>query len=107
MRNRVPPLQYSKKTALKNGGKAAIFACRFFEFWRGGTRFLIIFSKDFGKLSLITARDNSQLSLKHSFSINWDPQMGALRVHLGRQGATSAMGRNLFAKLAMKLLVTT
>ena len=39
------------------GGFAAHFACGFFEFWRGGTPLLIIFSVEFATLSLTTARD--------------------------------------------------
>ena len=40
------------------GGFAANIACGFAEFWRCGTRFLIIFLQVFAVLSLITARDN-------------------------------------------------
>ena len=57
MRNRVPPPKTRKK-APKNGGFAAHFACGFFEFWGVEFRFLIIFSEEFAKLSLILARDN-------------------------------------------------
>ena len=60
MRERVPPLQNSKKKAPNIGGFAANIACGFFEFWRGGTRSLIVFLEDFAKESLITARDNTQ-----------------------------------------------
>ena len=56
MRNRVPPLQNSKNPHTKCAAKPP-FLVPFFEFWRGGTRFLIIFSEEFAKLSLITARD--------------------------------------------------
>ena len=42
------------------GGEAAIFGALFFEFWKGRTRFLIIFSEGFAKLSLITARDDTK-----------------------------------------------
>ena len=35
-----------------------MFWCPFFEFWRVGILFLIIFSEDFSKLSLTPARDN-------------------------------------------------
>ena len=51
--------QNSKKRAPKNGGKAAMKGCVFFEFWGVEFRFLIIFSEEFAKLSLILARDNN------------------------------------------------
>ena len=62
MRNRNSTRQNLKK-GTQNDGFAAHFACGFFEFWRGGTRFLIIFSEEFAALSLITARDNKPLAL--------------------------------------------
>ena len=48
-----------EKPARNIGGEAANIGCLFFEFWRGGTRSLIVFLEDFAKGSLITARDNS------------------------------------------------
>ena len=47
--------QKSKKRAPENGGKAAMLGCGFFKFWGLEFRFLIMFSKEFAKLSLITA----------------------------------------------------
>ena len=58
MRNRVPPLQNLKNPHAKWAAKPP-FLVPFFKFWRGGTRFLIIFSKEFANLALIAAHDNS------------------------------------------------
>ena len=40
--------------ARKNGGKAAMEGCGFFEFWGVEFQFLTIFSEEFAKLLLIT-----------------------------------------------------
>ena len=63
MRNRNSTPKTRKK-GTKNGGFAAHFACGLFEFWGVEFRFLIIFSEEIAKLSLITARDNS--AAKHN-----------------------------------------
>ena len=44
--------------APKVGGFAAHFACRFFEFWRGGTRSRIVFLEVSAHWPLILSDDN-------------------------------------------------
>jgi len=58
MRERVPPFQNPEKRNI--GGFAANIWYPFFEFWRGGTRSLIVILEHFAKESLITARDNKK-----------------------------------------------
>ena len=48
-----------EKPARKVGGEAVHFWCPFFEFWRGGTRFLILFLEVFARRPLTLSYDNS------------------------------------------------
>ena len=63
----IPPPK-TRKTRTQNGRRSRHFWCPFFEFWGVEFRFLIIFSEEFAKLSLITARDNTKFFKKLIFS---------------------------------------
>ena len=48
-----------ERKAPKVGGFAANFACGFFEFWRGGSHFLIVFLKVFARRPLSRSYDKT------------------------------------------------
>ena len=69
MRERVPPIQNSKKNAREVGGEAAISSCAFFELWRRGTRSRII---------VLEVAASSSLILGHAKWAAKPPTFGAL-----------------------------
>ena len=52
------PPKLEKRTP-KVGGFAANFVCGFFEFWRGGSRFLIVLPEILARRPLIPSYDNT------------------------------------------------
>ena len=60
MRSECHPSKPQKKGTNKNDGFAANFACGFFDFWKGGTRFLIVFLEIVARRPLTLFDDNTE-----------------------------------------------